>query len=328
MVNPQTDAWAGFTKTLLPVDIGIGMKENTITPAEIEWVEKTMGPGAKVRAASTLAGSTSSDLFLCAVETRASTVEVVLRRYREWENGYDLDVPGYEAWAMRTAATVDVPTPEVLGVDTSLADGLAPMTLFTYLPGGVVLAPSDFDTWLSQMAEAMFAFHQVDAVDAPLDYFPYCDLPTRTPPEWSAHQNTWARAIDIARGPEPSARHHFLHRDLHPCNVLFQHRKLSGVIDWVNACRGMAGVDVAHCRWNLALMYGMPIADRFLRFYQELAGPSWNYHPYFDLMELVEKLDWKPAVYPGWPVFGLTDLTDDLMLERTEAMLLSALARS
>ena len=229
---------------------------------------------------------------------------------------------------MRTAAAVDVPTPTVLGVDTSLVDGLAPMTLFTYSPGRVVLAPSDFDTWLRQIARAMFAFHQLDADDAPLDYYPYCDLAARTVPEWSTHQDAWARAIDIARGPAPSARRHFLHRDLHPCNVLFQDDKLSGVIDWVNACRGMAGVDVAHCRWNLALMYGMSTADRFLRFYQELAGPGWDYDPYFDLVELVETIGWKPGVYPGWPVFGLTDLTDDLMVERTQAMLTAALMRA
>jgi len=304
------------------------MTEITITAPEIDWIEKTMGSGAKVRSTSTPAGSTSSDLFRCTVDTKASTVDVVLRRYHEWENGYDLDVPHYEAWAMRTAAAVDVPTPTVLGVDTSLVDGLAPMTLFTYSPGRVVLAPADFDTWLNQMAQAMFAFHQVDVDDAPLDYFPYCDLAARTPPEWSAHQDAWARAIEIARRPAPSARRHFLHRDFHPCNVLFQDGKLSGVIDWVNACRGMAGVDVAHCRWNLALMYGLATADRFLRLYQELAGPDWEYPSYFDLVELVETIGGKPTVYPGWPVFGLTELTDDLMLERTEAMLLSALARS
>jgi Ser/Thr protein kinase RdoA (MazF antagonist) len=46
----------------------------------------------------------------------------------------------------------------------------------------------------------------------------------------------------------------FLHRDYHPGNLLWNDGSLSGIVDWAFSCRGPRGVDVAHTRWNLALV--------------------------------------------------------------------------
>ncbi|WP_081412680.1 phosphotransferase [Fictibacillus gelatini] len=32
----------------------------------------------------------------------------------------------------------------------------------------------------------------------------------------------------------PDARNGFIHRDYHPCNVLWEDGRLTGVVDWVN----------------------------------------------------------------------------------------------
>jgi hypothetical protein len=72
------------------------------------------------------------------------------------------------------------------------------------------------------------------------------------------------------------------------------------VVDWPNACRGAANIDVAWCRMNLAALYGVAAADRFLDFYRSLTGPSFDYHPYWDLIVLIELLPGPPDVYSGW----------------------------
>src|SRR5258707_1164666 len=81
------------------------------------------------------------------------------------------------------------------------------------------------------------------------------------PPAWSQKPAAWARAIEVLLAGPPPAPAVFIHRDYHPLNVLWQAGAISGVVDWINACRGPAGVDVAHCRTNLAQMYGPAAAD-------------------------------------------------------------------
>lgn len=91
------------------------------------------------------------------------------------------------------------------------------------------------------------------------------------PPRWSRKRRLWERAIDFALTTRPRIHEVFIHRDFHPTNVLWHRGAVSAVVDWVNACRGPAGVDVAHCRTNLALMYGAEVADRFLRAYMNMS---------------------------------------------------------
>ena len=83
---------------------------------------------------------------------------------------------------------------------------------------------------------------------------------------------TWN--IEIVNAPWPEVRECFIHRDYHPVNVLWQDSQVNGIVDWPNACRGPAGIDVAWCRVNLRSTHGVAIADRFLDLYCAAAGSS------------------------------------------------------
>ena len=63
----------------------------------------------------------------------------------------------------------------------------------------------------------------------------------------------------------------FIHRDFHPLNVLWHQARVSGVVDWVHACRGPIEFDIASCRVNLALTAGIAAADAFTRGLGEIA---------------------------------------------------------
>ena len=104
------------------------------------------------------------------------------------------------------------------------------------------------------VCEAVPGFHHLSVLDDLTD-----------PPPWTRRPDVWRRAFEIARGPVPGYSPVLCHRDFHPGNVLWHAGRVTGVVDWTNTCRGPAACDVAHCRNNLALLFGLDAADDFAR---------------------------------------------------------------
>ena len=299
------------------------------TPAVLSWVTDAIGSDAKVQSVTPLAGATSSVLHCIEVSHRGRSVKTVLRQFfdAEWLKA-EPDLALHEAEALYKASNASVATPELIAYDERGDVCGVPTTLMTRLPGTVQLKPADFDGWLHQMAEALLPIHAIEPGDFPWSYFPYCDLSLLEPPGWSPFPELWEKAIDIvAGGARPEVSERFIHRDYHPNNVLWRDNALSGIVDWVNACRGPAGIDVAWCRQNLAQLYGVETADRFLKAFSNLAADSFEYHPFWDLMAVVELLPGPPGVYAGWPAFGIIELDEDLIRVRVDDYLSSLIER-
>ncbi len=74
------------------------------------------------------------------------------------------------------------------------------------------------------------------------------------------------------------------------------------VVDWVNACVGPLPVDVAHCRVNLAVVYGPETAEDFRHEWNRLSGDS--YDPAWDLVTVLSWLPLEP--YPPWRAASVT----------------------
>ena len=285
------------------------------------WAAQAIG--APVQDVQQMAGSTSTTLF----QLRAEDQLYVLRLFdnAEWL-AEEPDLARHEAAALQKAAETGLPCPEVIAFDEDGSACGVPLLLMTHLTGEVELQPADFDDWLRQQAAALVRIHMTSTDDFQWRYFPWFNAERVAVPQWSALSQEWAKAIDIALGPEPAYRACFLHRDYHPVNLLWRHGKISGVVDWVNACVGPAGVDVAHCRGNLVAMYGLDVADRFLDYYETYAGDAFDYDPYWDFASLADGLPDEPGVYPPWLDFGL-QVTSAMLQVRSEAWLMSLLAR-
>ena len=73
-------------------------------------------------------------------------------------------------------------------------------------------------------------------------------------------------------------------------------------------------------------MHGVAAADRFLHAYQSLAGPSFAYHPYWDLIVIIKVLPGPPDVYEGWIANGVRYLNSEIMGERVDEYLASVMA--
>jgi aminoglycoside/choline kinase family phosphotransferase len=129
----------------------------------------------------------------------------------------------------------------------------------------------------------------------------------------------WRRAIERYRHGAPASDTVFIHRDFHPTNVLWRDGKLSGIVDWVNACLGPAGIDVAHCRLNLVVMYGIDAARTFLDAYRRARGDYVHEH-YWDIEVLLGALP-EPTYYAPWQEFGLTPIEPEVLRARLEELL-------
>jgi aminoglycoside phosphotransferase (APT) family kinase protein len=291
----------------------------------LRWVIDTVDPQAVARAVRRLPGATSSTLHRVTLQVGPDVRDYVVRRFDnlEWL-AEEPDLARHEAASLDRAARTGLPVPRLIAYDeTGQQAGGLPLVLMSFLPGAVVLRPPNPERWLTGLAAALVRIHALNADDFPWAYFSYADLTALEVPAWSTHPAAWRAAIKRLEGPPPAYQPCFIHRDFHPANVLWGgENAISGVVDWPNACRGPRGVDLGHCRVNLAQMFGVPTAQAFLAAYRRLAGPDFHYDPYWDLLALVDILSGPPEVYPGWPAHGLTGLTDRLMAERLDAYLL------
>jgi aminoglycoside phosphotransferase (APT) family kinase protein len=296
----------------------------------LHWIADAVGLGTTVEAVRQLKGATSSTLYAVDAARDGHRVELVLRRFtnQEWL-AEEPDIALHEAQSLHMARRAGVSAPELVAIDQRSEQDGVPVLLMTRLPGTVELLPDDLDGWLHGLAEPILPLHSLDAAEFGWRYAPYNDVTQLKVPRWSSCPDLWERAIEIVNEPWPDTPTCFIHRDYHPTNVLWQEGRVSGVVDWPNACRGPANIDVAWCRANLAGMYGVEVADRFLRAYESLAGSAsgYRYHPFWDLMVIIEVLPGPLDVYPPWVEFGMQGLTDELMLEREEAYLASVMGR-
>ena len=272
-------------------------------------------------------GATSSTLYRIELRSQQRSIQLVLRLLTnsEWLLE-EPDLVRHEASNLVKVQPAGVPTPELVAID---ADGVhcgVPAILMTSLPGRVDLLPENFAEWLLQQALGIISVHHLEIEDYPWHFAPYNDASRLKVPAWSKVPDAWARAIAIAGGSRPAVRMCFIHRDFHPTNVLWQGARLSGIVDWPNACLGPAAFDVAWNRLNLAGLFGVKAADQFLQAYQSQAAPAWHYDTYWDLLALVEILPGPPDVYPPWVEFGIHSLNNEVMLQRMDVYLTSLLS--
>lgn len=290
------------------------------------WIEDTAD--GRVTAVAALPGATSTVLHSVEIERNGQLRRLVLRRFTNeaWVRR-EPDVAIREAASLQHARRAGLAAPELVATDRDGSYCGVPATLVTMLHGEVVLRPPDWNVWLEGLAHAAVQIHCVDAAGFRWKYRRYNDRDELAVPRWSNQPEAWKKAIEVVQGPAPSHRECFVHRDFHPSNVLWHKGAVTGIVDWVNGCKGPPGIDVAWCRHNLANLHGVSVADDFLSAYIAAAGSEFQYEPYWDLMSVVELLPGPPSMYEGWRAAGFPQISDALMRERVDLYVTSVVAR-
>lgn len=271
-----------------------------------------------------LPGGISSAVHALSIDRDGRRERVVLRQFvhEDWL-AREADLATHEAGVLRLLAKTEVAAPHLIAVDEDGTEAGVPSVLMTALSGVPVLVPSSMGVWLRQMAETLPGIHAIrpSPGEFPWRYKTYCDLAALRVPDWSQSRDAWNQAIAVARGPRPPTDEHLIHRDYHPSNILWHDGRITGVVDWVNACQGPAGVDIGHCRRNLALLHGLEVADRFLDECLRWA----EYDPHWDIVTLLDAL---PGIepYAGWSALGV-EVAIGVVRQRADDYVASLLAR-
>lgn len=303
----------------------------TFNDDALDWLGHAIGAAGRGLDIEPMAGSTSSSLYLIKDTHGLALRQFVLRVLdnREWLAD-EPDLAHHEATALAEAQRAGLPAPGLVAYSGDDVGFGAPVVLMTFLAGKIELHPADFSSWLAELADQCAAIHRHSADAFPWRFRSWVNRAALTPPGWSAVSDVWQRAIDVWLAGAPETRAVFIHRDYHPTNVLWQGGTsggaISGVVDWINACRGPAGVDVAHCRNNLAQMYGPETADRFLDAYLA-AAEGFVYDPYWDIDSLLDMSYPEPTFYEPWEHFGLKRIAPEETMRRIDAYLERVMGR-
>lgn len=287
--------------------------KHSFSPEGVAWlesqIEETLGECRQ------LIGSTSSQLF----QVNQRFVLRVIDN-PDWL-AEETDIPEHETAALQEAAFVGIPAPKPIAYASEGIGFGVPVVLMSFLPGQVQLVPNDRASWLRALAQTLAQIHAHRAPELAWRYESWVNKGVLHVPEWTRYPTLWEQAIAQWLAPPPRSPWVFLHRDYHPCNVLWNHDEICGVVDWASACRGPAGVDVGHCRADLALQAGPEAAHAFLCAYQE-AAPEFIHERYWDIDAILDMCLPAPSFYKPWTQFGLPMIPQEILNQRLDAYLL------
>ena len=296
--------------------------------ASLAWARRAFGERSRVATVEAMTGGMSHANHSIAIETPdGSRVEAVLRRWvrPDWRDTDPQHTPEQEVATYSLLAASDVPAPRLLAADPRGAECDVPAILLTRARGEHFASPADRDAYVGELAAVLPSIHRIDPEVARATvpaYQPYADPATIRPPAWAARPDVWERAIDVVAGPPPPHRATFIHRDYHPGNALWLDGRVAAVLDWTTASLGPPGIDVAHMRANLAMLFDQSMADAFLSAYQRAARPAGrsDHHPYWDLSDAIGFLD-DLAETPSLPKLAVAAPRLESYVERALAKL-------
>jgi aminoglycoside phosphotransferase (APT) family kinase protein len=242
---------------------------------ELQWVLDSLGPAASIVRAIRINRSTSVELTAIDVDHRGVRRKLVLRRYvnEAWLTR-EPDLATREAAVLRLLEHEPLRTPRLVAVAVDGRAAGAPSLLMARLPGREAWNPPS----IPRLAEVGAAIHAVTAPRGFRHYRRYASGQVLTPPPSSKRPQLWERAFEVADAVDVDERPTcFIHRDHHAGNVLWAYGRVSGVVDWVEACIGPPAVDTARCRLNLvARAGGLNAARAYARCDGVVVDPRWD----------------------------------------------------
>ena len=286
-----------------------------------EWVGQNTGIAPANIDFIPLKGANASLVFLV---RNGSVPQFVLRVLdnQKWLDE-EPDLVQHEVAALHEAQRTSITAPAIIAASEKTE---LPMLLMSHLEGQVDLQPARPHQWLEQSAAQLARLHHHRAPHFRWSYQSWVDKNHLCVPDRTRHPTLWKDAIALFSDTEPAYEAVFIHRDYHPCNILWRGSSPSGIVDWVNACQGPAGVDAGHFRINLALLFDIPTADQFLEMYLR-ANRDFVYDPYWDIDSIFNMCLPKPEFYKPWKDFGIKVLLQEELQRRTDELLLNVMRK-
>lgn len=299
-------------------------------PETMAWVTEQLG--ASVLSVEPLYGGLSSAIHRLTLETVGDEPgrRVVLRRHTNtpWMEREPY-IPHHEARTLSLLRELDVgvAAPTLIAADPDGDRCDVPTIIMTEVPGRPDLNPADPGRYAEQLAACLADIHRVP-IPANLEEYRRWDNPAAPVPVWVTDQDQWAAARRRVGHNLPVGTPTFLHRDFHPNNIHWADGEICAVVDWLSACIGPVEADLAHCRWNLAMLFGMETAEHFTDHYHDLVGRDRDPAMLvaYDLSVVLSAPIDRFPTHP-WNALGRPELTSDAVPPRIETWLAHVLGR-
>jgi aminoglycoside phosphotransferase (APT) family kinase protein len=241
-----------------------------------------LAPGSLFVAVEELPGSFSNYTHVVeAQDAFGSTLRLVLRRYAVF-GSYDRgEKAAREFKTYELVREHGIPAPQPLYLDRSGEFLGIPGIVTSYVPGGLVLSPSDPGHWARALARMLVQIHAVPCSAAGQRFLLDAGseaawfLRTGTPPPYVQDHPQGMAVWQATHDHLPrlqKTRPALVHIDYWPGNVLWDENGISAVVDWEEATCGDPAIDVAYCRMNMAIKGQAQAADEFLRAYERETG--------------------------------------------------------
>jgi aminoglycoside phosphotransferase (APT) family kinase protein len=237
-----------------------------------------VAPGARVTRLRRLAGAGMTDAYDVTLDRAPH--RVVVKLYRDGDGTAPLE------WSrLGVAQRVALPVPEPIVADLESDWFGRPAVVMSRLPGRPDLTPTDIDSRVGALAQALAELHETPLNGAE----GAVTLPPRFE-SWRApageHDPLTAAAFRaVTAGPPTRTSERVLtHGDFHPGNVLWKGGRISGVVDWSEARLDTRWYDVAYCRASVCIHHGPDIADRVTDAYSAIVGGTSEELAVYDLM--------------------------------------------
>ncbi len=302
----------------------------------LEALAEELCPGGSIIGVRRLKGGISCGMHALKVQDgRGDISDFVLRRYNDSRDS-DSGVCDREWSALSALATTAVTAPRPILKDPSGKRFGYPAIVTSLLPGKGGISPRDLDGWLRQLAVALASIHTVSADDHDLSLLESQadeidrQLTGGRPAPVGGVGFLLADLMSALKRHMPAnlgERRMLLHGDFWPGNTLWSRGRFTGVVDWEQAKVGDLGEDVGYCRNDIAMVFGLPEADDFLRYYEAVAEPVADL-VFWDLLACTRPLPDPAEWLPGYHELGRLDLTPELMRQRFGVFARHALSRS
>src|SRR5213075_2315396 len=118
--------------------------------------------------------------------------------------------------------------------------------------------------------------------------------------------------------PEIAAREPktFCHGDCHPGNLLWHRGRLTGLVDWSQACTSVRWWELAYMRIELAVLTDWDVANELLRRYEARSRHRSFVQTRWDLFHVFTGHRWAHTWLEGFREQGRDDLTLDALARR------------
>ena len=298
------------------------MARRGLGPSALARVRDALAPGGQVVRVRPLHGGVSSSVHVVHLVTDSGQRQaVIVRRYGAYMQQVEPDACEREFKLLTALERMGLPVPAPLLLEAGGGPFGAPTVVMSRLPGRPLLAPRALSEYLRQLAHTLVRLHGVPADE--LAFLPDQRVfveralqPDRRPlgdalqeAVWAAAQRRWSRLANA------SLRRALLHGDYWPGNLLFRRQQLVGIVDWEQPRLGDPTRDVATCRGDVSVLFGLHAADEFLHEYLA-AGGQVDDLQFWDLLIAT----WAVREIGGWakvyPLLGRPDLTPELAEQR------------